>query len=405
MKKLFALFGLLILIGNLASCSNDETERAEDATQQTLMVFMPWSGSNSTQGLYPFLLQNIDSIEAGIIAKKGLGRNRVMVFLSTSATRSTCYEITYNNGKCTHTPLKEYTGKEVYTTKEGIQSIVSDMAQHAPALNYAMIIGCHGTGWTQKSIWEDYPTRAKRRNARGKPATNYMQTRFYGSVDDIPNYATDISTLADALTATGIKMQYILFDDCYMANAETAYELRHATNFLVASTSEVLIIGMPYRTMWSNLSSATPNYTTLVSQFNTFYKSYDIPCGALSVIDCRQMDAVAEVMKQVNAAHTFDTSLQDSLQVLDGFNTAIFYDMDSYVAHLTGKNALYDRFKTVLSKAVRASAATEQLYSYLYNAPIYIDVKSFSGITISDPTQSPTALKGLGKTAWWKATH
>ena len=232
-----------------------------------------------------------------------------------------------------------------------------------------------------------------------------MQTRFYGSVEDIANYATDVSTLAQGIAATGIKMQYILFDDCYMANAETAYELRNATNFLIASTSEVIVIGMPYKSMWSSLCADVPNYATAVSKFNSFYKNYTVPCGALSAIDCRQMESLADAMKKINAKNTFDESLRDSLQVLDGFRSTIFYDLGDYAKRLDGKSALYTTFKTVLSKAVHATATTERLYSYLYDTPIYINVKNYSGITISDPTKNTTALNGLKKTSWWIATH
>ena len=31
-----------------------------------------------------------------------------------------------------------------------------------------------------------------------------------------------------------MKMQYILFDACYMGNVETAYELKDVTNYLIS---------------------------------------------------------------------------------------------------------------------------------------------------------------------------
>ncbi len=405
MKKLIALWAICIIVFSISSCSDSDDNSADNYTKQTILVYMPWSGSATSNGLYSFFQQNLDSIEAGIIANKGLNGCRVLVFLSNTASSSNLYEINYDNGKCTHTPIKEYSGNTVYTTADGIKQIVSETAQYASALNYAMIIGCHGTGWTQKDIWENYPNYAKKFQFYNQPTTLYMKTRFYGSVDDIANYATDVSTLAQGIADTGIKMQYILFDDCYMANAETAYELRNATNFLIASTSEVIVIGMPYKSMWSSLCAGVPNYTTAVSQFNNFYKNYTVPCGALSVIDCRQMESLADAMKKINAKNTFDESLRDSLQVLDGFHSTIFYDMGDYVKRLDGKSAQYSTFTTALSKTIRATATTERLYSYLYNTPIYINVKNYSGITISDPTQNTTALKGVQKTSWWKATH
>jgi hypothetical protein len=33
------------------------------------------------------------------------------------------------------------------------------------------------------------------------------------------------------------------------------------------------------------------------------------------------------------------------------------------------------------------------------------NIETFSGITISDPSQNNVAMKGKEKTSWWKATH
>jgi hypothetical protein len=39
-------------------------------------------------------------------------------------------------------------------------------------------------------------------------------------------------------------------------------------------------------------------------------------------------------MKEINSHYTLADSLRDSVQVLDGFNNHIFYDMGSYVDHV-----------------------------------------------------------------------
>lgn len=57
---------------------------------------------------------------------------------------------------------------------------------------------------------------------------NRPATRFFGSVS-LSDNAIDISTLAEGIKLSGLKMQYILFDACYMGNVETAYELKDVT--------------------------------------------------------------------------------------------------------------------------------------------------------------------------------
>ena len=53
--------------------------------------------------------------------------------------------------------------------------------------------------------------------------------------------------------------------------------------------------------------------------------------GTLSVIDCREMDKVAEIMKDINKSSAFDENRRDNIQRLDGFNPVLFYDFVSVI--------------------------------------------------------------------------
>ncbi|MBR5634646.1 MAG: hypothetical protein IKW78_05655 [Prevotella sp.] len=402
-KVVFALF-LTSLV--LFSCSGESVE-VDSVNQQTILVYMPWSGSESHSGLYPNFKQNLDSIESAIKNRKGLGKTRALIFISESASTSKLYEIRYEENACKRELLKTYTGRD-YTSAEGIASILTDTKNAAEALNYALIVGCHGTGWTYVSDWQDYPNSAKShalRVKRNRPSDDrFERTRFFGSVDD-NRFATDIETLADGIRKSGLHLQFILFDDCYMANAEVAYELRNVTNFLIASTSEIMAIGMPYADMWKSLNVQAPNYKSAVEAFHSFYSNYRSPYGTIAAIDCRQMDNLAAVMKQINEHYALDESLFEEIQVLDGFDDPIFFDMGDYVAKLCTDPYLYEKFTAQMAKTVVNKANTPQIYSYLYWSSRTIDVNTFSGITISDPSRHVVAQRGKERTSWWKATH
>lgn len=396
----------------LTSCSDDSVD-VNTINKQTILIFMPWSGSQSSVGLYNELKANLDSIESAIVDEKGMN-GRVLVFLSSSSQSSSLYEITYENGKIEHHTIKEYTGNE-YDTTQGMLQILNDVQANAYALYYAMIIGGHGSGWTYKSDWSRSASSAKRFSPSTTGTGSYhvpdevlptfTTTRFFGSASDM-NYAFDIPDLAAALRQSGMKAQYILFDDCYMANIEVAYELRDVTNYLIASTSEVMAMGMPYYSLWNYLDNSTPRYESIVNGFHSFYSNYTVPCGALSAIDCRKVDQLATVMKEINKNYTFDESQRDSVQVLDGYNTPIFYDMGSYVDHLCKNANLKSAFHSALDEVVKYKATTPTLFTALYRGNEHqFEVKSFSGITISDPSLNSVAIRGREKTAWWKQTH
>ena len=406
---------MISLAMTFTGCS-EEAFDTDSVNKQTILVFYPWTGSQSSTGLLGYLQNNIDSISDGIIDRKGLNNSRVLVFLSDKYNHSTLYDLQYNatTKSVDRVPLKEYEGAS-YASAEGIADILNEVKTQASALNYALIVGVHGCGWTYASDWSRYPyyarpsvTRPRDNNFSGiqfGPDPNAPLTRFFGSVSLAEN-AMDISTLAEGIRESGLKMQYILFDACYMSNIETAYELKDVTNYMIASGSEIMAAGLPYRSMWSYLNSPTPNYSGIVSTSVNFYKNNSsAPFCNLAAIDCRQVEKLASVMKDINAEYQLSASVSlDSIQHLDGFRPNLFYDLETYVDSLRPSGYLLDQFKSQLKLTIKASDHTDEAYTCIYSSDSF-KIKNYCGITISDPSQHSVAIKGREKTGWWKATH
>ena len=415
-KKLFTLFICMISLAMTFTSCSEEAFDTDSVNKQTILVFYPWTGSKSSTGLLGYLQNNIDSICDGIIDRKGLNNSRVLVFLSNKYNHSTLYDLQYNatTKSVDRVPLKEYEGAS-YASAEGIADIMNEVKTQASALNYALIVGVHGCGWTYASDWSRYPyyarpsvTRPSDNNFSGiqfGPDPNAPLTRFFGSVSLAEN-AMDISTLAEGIRESGLKMQYILFDACYMSNIETAYELKDVTNYMIASGSEIMAAGLPYRSMWSYLNSPTPNYSGIVSTSVNFYKNNSsAPFCNLAAIDCRQVEKLASVMKDINAEYQLSASVSlDSIQHLDGFRPNLFYDLETYVDSLRPSGYLLDQFKSQLKLTIKASEHTDEAYTCIYSSDSF-KIKNYCGITISDPSQHSVAIKGREKTGWWKATH
>ena len=430
-KKLFTLFICSISLAMTFTGCSEEAFDTDSVNKQTILVFYPWTGSKSYTGLLGYLQNNIDSICDGIIDRKGLNNSRVLVFLSDKYNHSTLYDLQYNatTKSVDRVPLKEYEGAS-YASAEGIADIMNEVKTKASALNYALIVGAHGCGWTYASDWSKYPdyarpsvTRPSDSALNGYSATGYSATgissfsgiqfgpdpnapltRFFGSVSLAEN-AMDISTLAEGIRESGLKMQYILFDACYMSNIETAYELKDVTNYMIASGSEIMAAGLPYRSMWSYLNSSTPNYSSIVSTSVNFYKNSSAPFCNLAAIDCRQVEKLAGVMKDINAENQLQASVNlDSIQHLDGFRPNLFYDLETYVDSLHPSGYLLDQFKSQLKLTIKASDHTDEAYTCIYSSDSF-KIKNYCGITISDPSQHSVAIKGREKTGWWKATH
>ena len=151
--KLIRLLPILLVIGLscLTSCQKEEIPSADN--ERTLFMYLPWS-TNLTSYFY----QNIDDMEDAI-SRKGLDKERVLVFLSTSSTEAELFEITVNNGTCTRQILKEYT-RPAFTTEEGLTGILNDMKSFAPAKTYSLIA----------TAWDGYPSPKARHVPLRNPA-------------------------------------------------------------------------------------------------------------------------------------------------------------------------------------------------------------------------------------------
>ena len=354
-------------------------------------MYLPWSTD-----LVSAFSTNISDMEKAI-AKKGLDRERVLVFISTTATEATLFEITEENGKCKRSTLKDYKNPAL-TTKEEITRILKDVKSFAPANRYAMTIGCHGMGWVPVS-------KGKTRYlSQEKPHWEYEgggpMTRYFGGKSS--EYQTDITTLAKGIAEAGMKMEYILFDDCYMSSIEVAYDLREVTDFLIGSPCEIMAYGMPYAEIGGYLLGDT-DYKAICEKFHTFYSNYSTPCGTIGVTDCSELEPLVQIMKEINNRYEFDETKINSIQTLDGYSPTLFFDFGDYVAKLCDDTNLLNQFRTQLQRTVPYKRHTDTYYT-MNPRGRQIKINTFSGVTVSDPSANSLA-ETKTETAWYKATH
>ncbi len=380
---------IIFLVSFLLSCGKEEITFPRADADRTVFMYLPWASD-----LYGEFLVNIADLESAV-SRGVLGNERVVVFLSSSATEATLFEITYANGQAVRETVKIY-NSPAFTTASGITSILNDVKTHAPAAKYSMIIGCHGMGWIP--VGAASATRQETSVEVGQYGTGH-KTRWFGGTSAL--YQTDVMTLAQAISDAGIKMEYILFDDCYMSSVEAAYDLRNVTDYLIGCPTEVMAYGMPYSAMAEYLFGE-PDFEAATDAFLEFYSGYSVPCGTIAVTVCSELDALAGIMKQINGAFTFDGSLS-SVQRMDGYYPQRFVDLGDYVSQLCEDDVLLTRFRAQLEKAVPPGFRkhTAQFYTRASGA---ISINAFSGITTSDPYQS-TYTAAKTETAWWAATH
>lgn len=399
------------------SCSNGDSPDGPDVpvtpVGQTVFMFFPWSNS-----LLSDFRRTVEDMQT-VVAQRSMKDERIMVFMATSEREAVLFELKKQNGRCLTDTLRRYSDRP-FTSRQWLTSLFSEVMTLAPASRYGMVVGCHGLAWvpvqgqrnarkklgSQERIDEgDNLYKEEKIDKEGEPndlmhfeVQGPVTTRFIGGT--YPETQIETTDLADAMADAGFHTEYILFDACYMSSVEVAYELKDVTHYLIASPTEVLSYGFPYITMGKHLLG-TPNYKGIVDSFISFYSSYNLPYGTVAVTDCTQLDALAAIAQQINAADA-EQLVPNGVQILDGYSPTLFYDLGHLMSLKDAGTVLTAAFAEQLEKTVPYKGHTDQYFTTLKDAPV--DIKHYSGLNTSQGSLNHMADR-LSETAWYKATN
>lgn len=399
------------------SCSNGDSPDGPDVpvtpVGQTVFMFFPWSNS-----LLSDFRRTVEDMQT-VVAQRSMKDERVMVFMATSEREAVLFELKKQNGRCLTDTLRRYSDRP-FTSRQWLTSLFSEVMTLAPASRYGMVVGCHGLAWVpvqgqrnarkrlgsqEKIDEEDNLYKEERIDKEGEPndlmhfeVQGPVTTRFIGGT--YPETQIETTDLADAMADAGFHTEYILFDACYMSSVEVAYELKDVTHYLIASPTEVLSYGFPYITMGKHLLG-TPNYKSIVDSFISFYSSYNLPYGTVAVTDCTQLDALAAIAQQINAAAA-EQLVPNGVQIMDGYSPTLFYDLGHLMSLKDAGTVLTAAFAEQLEKTVPYKGHTGQYFTTLKDAPV--DIKHYSGLNTSQGSLNHMADR-LSETAWYKATN
>lgn len=410
------------------SCSNGDSPDGPDVpvtpVGQTVFMFFPWSNS-----LLSDFRRTVEDMQT-VVAERSMKDERIMVFMATSEREAVLFELKKQNGRCLTDTLRHYSDRP-FTSRQWLTSLFSEVMTLAPASRYGMVVGCHGLAWvpvqgqrnarkrlgSQERIDEEdnlYKEerldkeglyKEERIDKEGEPndlmhfeVQGPVTTRFIGGT--YPETQIETTDLADAMADAGFHTEYILFDACYMSSVEVAYELKDVTHYLIASPTEVLSYGFPYITMGKHLLG-TPNYKGIADSFISFYSSYNLPYGTVAVTDCTQLDALAAIAQQINAAAA-EQLVPNGVQIMDGYSPTLFYDLGHLMSLKDAGTVLTAAFAEQLEKTVPYKGHTGQYFTALKDAPV--DIKHYSGLNTSQGSLNHMADR-LSETAWYKATN
>lgn len=314
--------------------------------------------------------------------------------------------------------------------KETLKEVLTYIRDNFESETYGILLSSHGSGWAPEGYIIDpkkhenqtqdnsgsgpYPAMAFQDDAKpvynlarpGEIPVKSMGVHFISSSSTIE---MDINEIAEAFP---FKMDYIIFDACYMGCVEVAYELRNVTDMLVSSQTEILAYGMDYKTMTSYIYDQ--NGPDLRGLCERYFEYYDAMSGqsrsaTISLVDCRKIEDLARVSKDIF------TTYRENLNSLQSTRNVQRYFRDSYDTRTT-QQWFYD-FGDIVEKCGISENDLEVFNEKLDDVVIYkaatanffmsqLKIEHHSGLSMYLPfTQGRDYLNSFYKElAWNKAT-
>jgi hypothetical protein len=213
----------------------------------------------------------------------------------------------------------------------------------------------------------------------------------------------EIDELAEAIPDH--LFDFILFDACSMGAVECVYELKDKAGYIVASPSEILTVGFPYRTILPRLFTKEADLANVAKDFYEFFKTYTYPVGNISVTATKELDGLAAVTKEIltgNEEAVLSLDISD-IQILSYLpkSPVVLVDFGDMIKRLaTGEQ--YRRFEDALHKAVLYPYSTKQIYT---TGGSYYNVTAYSGLSVYPLRPDRAELNNWyrNKLSWYQA--
>ena len=324
----------------LASCITEVGCEEPEAGTPSLTLLVYLAGDNN--------LSPIAQIPETLLQAWKYTGNRCLIYYDAPDAAPKLLSL---RGGCSVNPLAyietiaEYT-EENSASAETFSRVVDDVKRMYPADSYGLLFCSHASGWLpcgglsqpSRSVGSD-----KDLGMQTTPQCTEMELSEFAAV--IPDHHYD----------------FIIFESCLMAGVEVAYELRNKTEYILASSAELLSPGFLriYKSSFADLmNSKLPIEDRLKQMGQNYYNDINTQSGVkrsatLSLIKTKKMEELAAFTKHVIKGATTNKRYPDlsKLQHFDrpgsyGDNPAAprYFDFGQYIEQLSEPDQSADFF-------------------------------------------------------------
>lgn len=349
----------------LSSC--EKNPFSNDDYRKVVILYMA-----ANNNLSSYAEQNIATLKGGFIPDKN-SKDILIVYAHIAGNIPKLTRLFKNSdGSVTEDPVAVY---EDHNSANGdvLKAVLNKVKAIFPAKEYGLILWSHATGWLPQGYYNS--------TFQG----TWFEDPYAGMVKSFGEDRGVEMEIKELKSALPFHFNFIIFDCCFMGGIESVYELKDKATYIVASPTEILANGFPYRDIMSPLFQTKSN---LEEACRLFYEYYNSQSGVhksatIALYKTENLRQLATVAKGIFNNH------RDKIQTLDmgtiqpyfRLNKRWFWDLGNLIEEIATPTE-YLTFRTALENVVVAKWTTEYF--------IDIKINKFSGIStyIQNPSNS-----------------
>jgi len=361
---------LFILSVVFSACSSNE----EEQYKRTIIVYLGRDNNLSGSGE-----DKISSMLEGWDGEHG----NLIVYQDIAGGKSSLLQAYRQNGTNDVKTIYE-NENENSADPDVFRRVIHDAITFYPADSYGLILFSHATGWLPELT---YSSPRSLIIDTGEDEQKEMELKDFAAA--IPDGCFD----------------FIIFEACYMAGIEVAYELKDKTDYILASSAEIVSPGFKeiyassfnkLFTREAHLKSFTEDIYNLFSTSDAYYKS-----GTFSLI---RTVGLRDLANYLNA--NIDITQTVDMNDIQSFDTKryyhLFFDFEDCYSRILKSQTLHEELTKLIDNCIIYKGATPL---YFDNNPSWggFVINHHSGLTTYIPReQFPYLNKAYREYLWYK---
>ncbi|GHU83258.1 clostripain [Bacteroidia bacterium] len=258
--------------------------------------------------------------------------------------------------------------------------VLNDVRNYRPAASYGLVVLSHATGWLPAEMSKPTPVlRSIIWDTGTTESYNYME-------------------LADFAEAIPYKLDFIIFDACFMGSVEVCYELKDKADYIVASPAEVVSPGFVYSTIAQHLFQPQVDLTAVARDFFEYFNNQSglYRSATVSVVKTAELEALKTLFQGIAGQARNDTGIND-IQCFGYGSQKIYFDLGDCIQKFAPEK--YNDFQTALDRCVLYKAATDSYYSA--GVATLKPIHTFCGLSVYVPQEAYPKANELYKSLKW----